>query len=58
MIELVTEIPIDRANSKMDEGIAAPAVLNILDNAVDACVEDRGKSVHRIVFAPGETGAA
>jgi PAS domain S-box-containing protein len=49
-IELAKEIPIDAGEFEVDEGIAAPAVLNILDNAVDACVEDRGKPVHRIAF--------
>jgi PAS domain S-box-containing protein len=49
-IELVTEIPDDLGDFEVDEGIAAPAVLNILDNAVDACVEDRTRPAHRIAF--------
>jgi PAS domain S-box-containing protein len=56
-IELVTEMVGDPGEFEVDEGIAAPALLNILDNAVDACVEDRSKPVHRITFrARGEEG--
>jgi signal transduction histidine kinase len=56
-IELVAEIPSGLGEFEVDEGIAAPALLNILDNAVDACVEDRTKPVHRITFrARGEGG--
>jgi PAS domain S-box-containing protein len=53
-IELVTEIPVDLGDFDVDEGIAAPAVLNILDNAVDACVEDRTRPAHRITFRARE----
>jgi len=49
-IELVTEMAVDPGEFEVDEGIAAPALLNILDNAVDACVDDRTKSAHRITF--------
>jgi len=49
-IELVTEFPADPGDFEVDEGIAAPAVLNILDNAVDACAEDRTRPTHRISF--------
>jgi len=56
-IELVTEMAVNPGEFEVDEGIAAPALLNILDNAVDACVEDRSKPVHRITFrARGEEG--
>jgi len=54
-IELVTEIAADSGDFEVDEDIAAPALLNLLDNAVDACVEDRSKPAHRIAFrARGE----
>jgi PAS domain S-box-containing protein len=49
-IELVTEMAVDAGEFEADEGIAAPALLNILDNAVDACVEDRSQPDHRIAF--------
>lgn len=49
-IELVAEIPAGLGEFEVDEGIAAPALLNIIHNAVDACVEDRTKSAHRITF--------
>jgi signal transduction histidine kinase/FixJ family two-component response regulator len=54
-IELAAEIAPDSGDFEVDEGIAAAALLNLLDNAVDACVDDRGKPVHRIAFrARGE----
>jgi PAS domain S-box-containing protein len=49
-IELSTEIPADLGEFEVDEDIAAPALLNLFDNAVDACVEDRDKPSHRIAF--------
>jgi len=49
-IELVTEMAVDPGEFEVDEGIAAPALLNIFDNAVDACVDDRTKSDHRITL--------
>jgi PAS domain S-box-containing protein len=49
-IELVTEMAVDPGEFEIDEGISAPALLNIFDNAVDACVDDRTKSDHRITF--------
>jgi signal transduction histidine kinase/FixJ family two-component response regulator len=49
-IELATETAVTAGEFEVDEGIAAPALLNILENAVDACVEDRTKPAHRITF--------
>jgi PAS domain S-box-containing protein len=49
-IELMMEIPADPGEFEVDEGIAVPAVLNLLENAVDACVEDRSRPAHRISF--------
>jgi len=54
-IELVTEIAADAGDFEVDEGNAAPALLNLLDNAVDACAEDHTKPAHRVTFrAQGE----
>ncbi len=47
-IELQTDIPPETGDFEIDESIAAPALLNILENAIDACVQDRTKSAHRI----------
>jgi signal transduction histidine kinase len=56
-IELQTQIPAGLGEFEVDEGIAAPALLNLFDNAVDACVEDRNKPSHRITFrARGDEG--
>ena len=49
-IELQTQISAGLGEFEVDEGIAAPALLNLFDNAVDACVEDRNKPSHRITF--------
>jgi PAS domain S-box-containing protein len=49
-IDLVTEMAAEPGEFEVDEASAAPALLNILDNAVDACVEDRIQSAHRITF--------
>ena len=38
----------------VDANFLRSALINILDNAVDACVEDRSKSTHKILFRIGE----
>lgn len=47
-IQLQTDFPAGMGEFEVDEDIAAPALLNILENAVDACVQDSTKSAHRI----------
>lgn len=49
-IRLSAEIPAGLGEFEVDEGIAAPALLNLLDNAVDACLEDRRNPTHEIAF--------
>jgi len=49
-IELVSEIAPDLGEFVVDQAVAAPALLNILENALDACLEDRSKVSHRITF--------
>jgi signal transduction histidine kinase len=49
-IDLVTEMDADPGEFEIDEGVAAPALLNLFENAVDACTEDRTQSAHRITF--------
>ena len=36
---------------KMDAGVVRLALINILENALDACVEDAAKKSHKIVFS-------
>ncbi len=36
---------------KMDAGVVRLALINILENALDACVEDTAKKSHKIVFS-------
>jgi signal transduction histidine kinase/FixJ family two-component response regulator len=49
-IRLAAEVPDDLGEFEVDEGIAVPALLNLLDNAVDACIEDHGKPSHEIAL--------
>jgi signal transduction histidine kinase len=35
---------------EIDAAVAAPAINNVLENAVDACTEDRAQAPHRITF--------
>jgi signal transduction histidine kinase len=52
-IELVAEIDRNLGEFEVDQGVAAPALLNILENAVDACIEDRSKASYRITLRVG-----
>ena len=36
---------------QMDAGVVRLALINILENALDACVEDTAKKSHKIVFS-------
>jgi signal transduction histidine kinase len=49
-IELVMEMAVDPGEFEVDEGSAAPALLNILENAVDACAADRSRPLHHITL--------
>ena len=49
-IELNFEFDTDPGEVQMDAGVVRLALINILENALDACVEDTGKESHRIVF--------
>jgi PAS domain S-box-containing protein len=49
-VELLTEIDREPGEFDVDEGVAAPALLNIFENALDACIEDRDKASHRVTF--------
>jgi signal transduction histidine kinase/FixJ family two-component response regulator len=45
-----TEIEPELGEFEVDEAVAAPAILNILENAVDACAETTARPGHRIIF--------
>jgi signal transduction histidine kinase len=49
-IELVTEIETNLGEFEVDQGVAAPALLNIFENAVDACLEDGSQTSHQVTF--------
>ena len=50
-IELVYEIDPDPGTLEMDSAAVLAAIINVLDNAVDACVRDENQAEHRIVFS-------
>ncbi len=52
-IDFVIECPEDAGNFKVDTGLLRTAVVNVLENAVDACLEDKARESHRIVFRVG-----
>jgi signal transduction histidine kinase/DNA-binding NarL/FixJ family response regulator len=45
-----TEIAPNLGAFEIDEAVAAPAILNLIENAVDACAESPGRPGHRITF--------
>ncbi|MBI9086277.1 MAG: response regulator [Desulfobacterales bacterium] len=50
-IEIVHEIDPDPGTLEMDSAAVLAAIINVLDNAVDACVRDENKAHHRIIFS-------
>ncbi len=52
-IELVTEGEESLGEIEADEGVLTTALFNIIENAVDACAEDRSRPVHRITLRVG-----
>jgi signal transduction histidine kinase len=49
-IGFTTEIAPRLGDFEVDEAVVAPAILNLLENAVDACAETAARSGHRIAF--------
>jgi PAS domain S-box-containing protein len=50
-IEFVYEFDHSRALFEIDPGIVSSALVNILENSIDACLDDRSKEKsHRVVF--------
>jgi len=44
------ECPEDAGVFEVDAGLLRTAFVNVLENAVDACLEDKGKEDHRVAF--------
>ena len=49
-VELVREFDASLGDFEVDSSVLRSALINILENAVDACTEDKTDKVHRIVF--------
>jgi PAS domain S-box-containing protein len=49
-IDFATDIASGLGEFEIDAAVAAPAISNILDNAVDACSAERAQAPHRITF--------
>jgi len=50
-IELACDFDTALGEVQMDAGVARLALINILENALDACVEDTAKKSHKIIFS-------
>ena len=53
-IELVKDFAPSLGEFEIDPGVVRSALVNILENAVDACIDDRKKIAHKIHFAVRE----
>ncbi len=49
-IDFFLECPEDAGEFHVDTGLLRTALVNVLENAVDACLEDTTRDSHRIVF--------
>lgn len=49
-IEFVCEFDESVGEFEVDAGVLASALTNILENALDACIEDNSKKSHKIIF--------
>jgi len=50
-IQFVCEFDPDSGSFEIDSGVVRSALLNILENAIDACKEDKTNQIKRIVFS-------
>ena len=50
-IEFVPELDESVGEIEIDAGYLHSAIMNIIENAVDACLKDTGKDYHKIVFS-------
>lgn len=49
-IEFVRDFDASAGEFEVDAGVLASALTNILENALDACLEDNSKKAHKIIF--------
>ncbi len=49
-IDFSLDCPEDVGRFEVDVGLLRTAFVNVLENAVDACLEDKGQETHRIAF--------
>lgn len=56
-IEFVEQFNDGSGRFKVDSSVLSSALVNLLENAVDACVEDIAKQDHRIIFSLGTDGS-
>ncbi|QTA82583.1 Two component system response regulator/histidine kinase, PAS domain-containing [Desulfonema limicola] len=49
-IEFIRDFDPELGEFEVDPGVVRSALINILENAVDACVEDNSKTSHSIIF--------
>lgn len=52
-IELIREFDPSPGTLEMDAGVVRLALINMLENALDACLEDKAPKSHKIVFGVG-----
>ncbi len=50
-IEFATDFDPTLGEFEVDAGVIRSALVNLLENAMDACLEDKSKQVHKIKFA-------
>jgi len=55
-VRLLTRCDASLGEAEFDEASLAPALVNFLENSVDACAEDRSKAEHEIVFSATAQG--
>lgn len=49
-IEFIREFDHSTGGFEVDPGIVRSAIINILENAIDACIEDKSEKHHKITF--------
>jgi len=49
-VRFVREFGPDLGTFEVERGVLSSAIMNILENALDACVDDKGEKSHEIVF--------
>jgi PAS domain S-box-containing protein len=55
-VRLLTRLAADLGEAELDEASLSPALVNFLENSVDACADDRSKAEHEIVFSVTGSG--